>query len=175
MLLKSTWSTSRGKKKEKGVFKGHAVLLMLAQLQWGSQWSTKFQFNAISNGQKGTWHLKWCDWPPSLSHWVRLGWSPVSFIFIQLHILTFAYRVRAKLRDVAPDYDYTSNYFLRCLYHNEKGDPENPEEDFLRGDYLLRVSHLCSLQNTSNNWSISDISAHLYIPIFCLSGPGAFL
>jgi len=36
-------------------------------------------------------------------------------------------------------YDMESNYFLRCLYAEEKGDPEYPEEGYLKGPLLLRA------------------------------------
>jgi len=49
-----------------------------------------------------------------------------------------------KLREVAEGYDFNVNFFLRCLYNGENGDPQNPDEGFLKGPLLLRVSQLCS-------------------------------
>ncbi len=72
-----------------------------------------------------------------------------------------------KLRDAAHGYDFTSNFFMRCLYDGEKGDPENPEEGFLKGPLLLRVSQLCSLQNVYDNFPISGISPHIHFTLFC--------
>ena len=48
-------------------------------------------------------------------------------------------RVRTKLRNAVPGFDITSSFFLRCLYDREDGDPNNPEEGFLKGPLLLRV------------------------------------
>lgn len=56
--------------------------------------------------------------------------------------LIVLFSVRANLRNAAPGYDYTSSMFLRCLYEDEEGDPDSPEEGFLKGPLLLRVSHL---------------------------------
>jgi len=48
-------------------------------------------------------------------------------------------QVRANLRDAAPGYNYTHGFFLRCLYLDEAGDPEDPEEGFLKGPLLVRA------------------------------------
>ena len=59
--------------------------------------------------------------------------------------LICACRVHTKLREAADDYDFNLNFFLRCLYEGENGDPENPDEGFLKGPLLLRVGQsLCS-------------------------------
>jgi hypothetical protein len=54
-------------------------------------------------------------------------------------------RIRANLRDAAPGYNYTCGFFLRCLYLGEDGDPEDPEDGFLKGPLLVRVSSKASL------------------------------
>jgi len=54
--------------------------------------------------------------------------------------LIVLFSVRAKLRNAAPGYDFSSSFFLRCLYEEEGGDPTCPEEGFLKGPLLLRVS-----------------------------------
>lgn len=56
-----------------------------------------------------------------------------------LHVF---FRVRAKLRNGARGYQFASSMFLRCLYEDEDGDSYNPEEGFLKGPLLLRVSFL---------------------------------
>jgi hypothetical protein len=33
-----------------------------------------------------------------------------------------------------------SSFLLRCLYENENGDPQFPEDGFLKGPLLVRVS-----------------------------------
>ena len=79
-----------------------------------------------------------------------------SHAIIHLCDLTFGCRVRTKLRNADPGYDITSSFFLRCLYLDEKGDPESPEEGFLKGDLLLRVSLLPS----SSSHHIFDNQTH---------------
>ena len=41
----------------------------------------------------------------------------------------------------------TSSFFLRCLYENEDGNIDYPEDGFLKGPLLVRVStkseHVC--------------------------------
>ena len=63
-----------------------------------------------------------------------------SFALSLLLGLILAYSVRAGLRNADPHYNFTSNYFLRCLYEGEEGDPEDPEKGFLKGPLLVRVS-----------------------------------
>jgi hypothetical protein len=52
--------------------------------------------------------------------------------------------IRAKLRNAEPDFDFTSSFFLRCLYEGESGDPESPDIGFLKGPLLMRVSYASS-------------------------------
>ena len=47
--------------------------------------------------------------------------------------------VRARVRDEADGYSASSDYWIRCLYDGEKGDPEDVEKGFLKGDLLVRV------------------------------------
>jgi len=94
-------------------------------------------------------------------------WS-TSHAFIHLCGLTFGCRVRTKLRNADPGFDITSSFFLRCLYDGEKGDPESPEEGFLKGDLLLRVSLLPSSHHIFDNQThfrhIVTYSLHLHLP-----------
>ena len=53
--------------------------------------------------------------------------------------------VRAKLRESEEGYDYTSNFFLHCLYEGEEGDPEFPDISFLKGPLLICVSAFTSI------------------------------
>ena len=50
------------------------------------------------------------------------------------------YSVRAKLRNGEPNFEMASTFFLRCLYENEDGNPNSPEDGFLKGPLLVRVS-----------------------------------
>jgi hypothetical protein len=50
------------------------------------------------------------------------------------------YSVRAKLRNGEPDFDMASSFFLHCLYEKENGNPNAPEDGFLKGPLLVCVS-----------------------------------
>jgi len=54
--------------------------------------------------------------------------------------LIFVCSIHVKLRNAAPGYDFTSTFFLRCLYAGENGNPQNPDKGFLKGPLLLHVS-----------------------------------
>lgn len=41
------------------------------------------------------------------------------------------------------DFNINESYFLRCLYPEDAGDPDNVEHNFLRSRWLLLVSFLC--------------------------------
>ena len=47
--------------------------------------------------------------------------------------------IRAKIRDGVDDYNTFDEYWLRCLYKNEKGDPEDVEKGFLQSNLLVKV------------------------------------
>ena len=47
--------------------------------------------------------------------------------------------VRAKVRDEVDGYSASSDYWLRCLYEGEEGDPEDVEKGFLKSRLLVRV------------------------------------
>jgi len=55
------------------------------------------------------------------------------------------FSVRAKLRNGDPGYDFTSSFFLRCLYEDGSGDPDSPDIGFLKGPLLIRVSTALSI------------------------------
>ncbi|KAF9789312.1 hypothetical protein BJ322DRAFT_1208558 [Thelephora terrestris] len=46
---------------------------------------------------------------------------------------------RAKLRDGLDEHDAFDDYWIRCLYEGEKGDPEDVERGFLRGNLLIKT------------------------------------
>jgi hypothetical protein len=48
---------------------------------------------------------------------------------------------------MAPGFDFTSSFFLRCLYENEAGDPESPDVGFLKGPLLVCVGDLTKFCN----------------------------
>ena len=51
----------------------------------------------------------------------------------------FHISVRAKIRDEVDDYSASVDYWLRCLYEGEKGDPEDVEKGFLKSELLVKV------------------------------------
>jgi hypothetical protein len=50
------------------------------------------------------------------------------------------YSVCAKLRNGEPNFNMASSFFLHCLYENENGNPNSPEDGFLKGPLLVRIS-----------------------------------
>jgi hypothetical protein len=67
--------------------------------------------------------------------------SSMSFVgtlhFSDLKLLS---SICEKLRNAAPGYNFTETFFLCCLYEDEQGDPDSPEDGFLKGPLLLCVS-----------------------------------
>ena len=51
----------------------------------------------------------------------------------------FYVSVRAKIRDEVDGYSTSMNYWLRCLYKGETGNPEDVENGFLKGKLLVWV------------------------------------
>ena len=51
--------------------------------------------------------------------------------------------VRAKIRDGLDGYSAADDYWIRCLYKGEEGDPEDVEKGFLKSTLLVKVS-VCS-------------------------------
>ena len=47
--------------------------------------------------------------------------------------------IRAKVRDEMDGYSILENYWLRCLYQDEEGDPEDVEKGFLKSGLLVKV------------------------------------
>lgn len=81
-----------------------------------------------------------------------IGMIPSTFFFFFLNqdCSNICFSIRAKLRHAEPGYDFTSSFFLRCLYEGESGDPKSPEVGFLKGPLLIRVStfhSVCLFQN----------------------------
>ena len=92
-------------------------------------------------------------------------------LFLRLFNLSFIFSIRAKLRNASPGYNISKNFFLRCLYEGEEGDPRDPEEGFLKGPLLIRVSLLYSSPSrgrANDNQYFSGISSYLHIAIFCV-------
>jgi hypothetical protein len=54
-------------------------------------------------------------------------------------LTTFHASIRAKIRDEVDGYSASADYWIRCLYEGENGDPEDVEKGFLKGELLVRV------------------------------------
>lgn len=54
-------------------------------------------------------------------------------------LLTSLYSIRAKIRDSIDGHSASNNYWVRCLYEGEKGDPEDVEKGFLKSTLLVKV------------------------------------
>lgn len=105
---------------------------------------------------------------------------PIEFDWDDLEYVTYGtssslwlivlFSVRAKIRNGDRKYDISSSFFLRCLYEEEDGDDLCPEEGFLKGPLLLRVSF--SPFGRSNVYLtvtlISDLPPHIHITFICL-------
>jgi len=51
--------------------------------------------------------------------------------------------VRAKVRDEVDGYSASEDYWIRCLYEGGRGNPEDVEKGFLKGELLVRVRSPC--------------------------------
>ena len=58
-------------------------------------------------------------------------------------LLTLYSSVRAKVRDEIDGYSASEDYWIRCLYEGERGNPEDVEKGFLKGELLVRVRFPC--------------------------------
>jgi len=53
--------------------------------------------------------------------------------------------VWAKIRDGIDGHSTSDDYWLRCLYEGESGDPEDVEKGFLKSTLLVKVQILSTL------------------------------
>lgn len=53
--------------------------------------------------------------------------------------LTISIRVRAKIRDGVDGHYAFDDYWIRCLYEDENGDPDDVEKGFLKSKLLVKV------------------------------------
>ena len=54
-------------------------------------------------------------------------------------ILMVPTSTRVKIRECDDGYNASGDYWLRCLYEDEKGDPLDVEKGFLKSNLLLKV------------------------------------
>lgn len=53
--------------------------------------------------------------------------------------MTLLISVWAKIHDGRDGYSASDNYWIRCLYEEEKGDPRDVENGFLKSALLVKV------------------------------------
>ena len=53
--------------------------------------------------------------------------------------------IRAKIRDEVDGYSASVDYWLRCLYEGEKGNPEDVEKGFLKSELLVKVRRITAI------------------------------
>lgn len=75
---------------------------------------------------------------------IRYEWDNEWYDFFVF--LEFSYfqidRIRTKLREADPEYDYTIDICLRCFYRNFNGSSDNPERGFLQSALLVKVCYM---------------------------------
>jgi len=52
---------------------------------------------------------------------------------------TFHASIRTKIRDEVDGYSASADYWLRCLYEDEQGNPGDVEKGFLKSELLVKV------------------------------------
>ena len=57
----------------------------------------------------------------------------------QAALFNFCASIRAKIRDETDGYSASMDYWIRCLYEGEEGDPADVEKGFLQGELLVKV------------------------------------
>ena len=50
--------------------------------------------------------------------------------------------IRAKIRDGIDDYNAFGDFWIRCLYEGEEGDPEDVGKGFLKSALLVKVINM---------------------------------
>ena len=81
------------------------------------------------------------------------------------------FRIREKLRAAtleSLDYDMGSNFFLRCLYKGEAGDPQFPLTGFLKGPLLTRISLYFLYHTSSTIQFVKGLSAYFHFTFICI-------
>lgn len=73
--------------------------------------------------------------------------------------------VRTKIRDGVDGYSTSSDFWLRCLYEGEHGDPADVEKGFLKSELLVKVYVLPISQFHSILTYCVDVQDHIYITI----------
>ena len=81
------------------------------------------------------------------------------------HVIDFCASIRTKIRDEIDGYSASADYWLRCLYEGERGNPEDVEKGFLKSELLVRVCASttvtkCSLTLNSPSRRLNSYSHH---------------
>lgn len=80
--------------------------------------------------------------------------------------------VRAKVRDEVDGYNASADYWIRCLYEGEQGDPGDVEKGFLKSELLVkaRISTHHSLNSLCKLLTSCPLDLQGYIHITIYSG-----
>jgi len=89
--------------------------------------------------------------------------------------LTIYTSVRAKIRDEVGGYSASADYWIRCLYEGERGDPEDVEKGFLKSGLLVKVcdnlyNHSLSVSRRLLIGRLLLVDLQIYIHIAIFSG-----
>ncbi|KAF9783394.1 hypothetical protein BJ322DRAFT_1008007, partial [Thelephora terrestris] len=70
--------------------------------------------------------------------------------------------VRAKIRDCVDGHNASDDYWLRCLYEGEKGDPEDVEKGFLKSALLVKTFQMIftSPSSARGNFDAEPVPEH---------------
>lgn len=91
----------------------------------------------------------------TLPYWLQLRWlwvcSSLDYCKVYPNIFIL-FSICAKLQNADLWFDFTSSYFLWCLYEGESRDPNSPDIGFLKGPLLICVSTSCRI-SLSEDWN----------------------
>ena len=76
------------------------------------------------------------------------------------------------IRDEVDGYSASTDYWLRCLYEGEEGNPADVEKGFLKGELLVkvRVSATTPIPKSLTTRCI-DVQSYIYITFLCRRWP----
>ena len=92
---------------------------------------------------------------------IRYDWNDeeytIFFFCLKIRSCSWIDRVRTKLREAHPDYDYTIDICIRAFYRGFNGSSGNPEKGFLQSLLLVKTfKHIFTSPSSSHDISILD-------------------
>jgi len=74
--------------------------------------------------------------------------------------------VRAKVRNFEDEEHYFGkDFYPRCLYLGEDGDPESVEDGYLKSALLVKVGNRCQIHPTPRLFFVLDIQGYLHLSL----------